>query len=93
MESSPGMWHLYLIRTRRGELYTGVTQDVERRFREHQEGGTKAAKYLRGKNPLELVFQKEIGSRSNALKAEAEIKKWSKDKKESLVKNEIQLTF
>lgn len=84
---------MYLIRTRRGELYTGVTQDVERRFREHQEGGTKAAKYLRGKNPLELVFQKEIGSRSNALKAEAEIKKWSKDKKESLVKNEIQLTF
>ena len=37
------MWHLYLIRTNQGHLYTGVTQDVQRRFKEHQEGGLKAA--------------------------------------------------
>ena len=85
------MWHLYLIRTKKGHLYTGITQDVQRRFQEHQEGGTKAAKYLRGKNPLKLVYQKKVGNRSEALKTEAAIKKWPKDKKESLIKKEIEL--
>lgn len=87
------MWYLYLIRTNKGHLYTGVTQDVQRRFKEHQEGGAKAAKYLRGKNPLKLVFHKKIGDRSEALKTEAAIKKWPKEKKESLVKKEISPTY
>ncbi|MBN4078167.1 GIY-YIG nuclease family protein, partial [Nitrospina gracilis] len=43
------MWHLYLIRTKLGHLYTGITQDVQRRFKEHEEGGVKAAKSLKGK--------------------------------------------
>ena len=85
------MWHLYLIRTNKGQLYTGVTQDVQRRFKEHQKGGVKSAKYLRGKKPLKLVFQKKIGDHSEALKTEAVIKKWSKEKKESLIKKEIPL--
>ncbi|MZG54644.1 MAG: GIY-YIG nuclease family protein [Nitrospinae bacterium] len=86
------MWHVYLIRTRMGHLYTGVTQDVQRRFKEHQEGGVKGAKYLKGKKPLKLVFHKKIGSRSQALKTEAEIKKWPKKKKEALVNQDIPLT-
>jgi len=85
------MWHLYLIRTNKGQLYTGVTRNVQRRFKEHQEGGSKAAKYLRGKKPLKLVFQKKIGDHSEALKTEAIIKKWPKAKKESLIKKEIPL--
>ena len=75
------MWHLYLIRTNQGHLYTGVTQDVQRRFKEHQEGGLKAAKYLRGKKPLKLVFQKKIGDHSEALKTEAAIKNGRKKKR------------
>jgi len=75
-----------------GHLYTGVTQDVQRRFKEHQEGGVKGAKYLKGKKPLKLVFHKKIGSRSQALKTEAEIKKWPKKKKEALVNQDIPLT-
>ena len=47
------MWHLYLIRTKLGHLYTGITQDVQRRFKEHQEGGVKAAKSLKGKTNQE----------------------------------------
>ena len=81
------MWHLYLIRTRTGHLYTGITKNIQKRFEEHQEGGSKAAKYLKGKKPLKLVFYKKIGSLSQALKAEAKIKKWPKEKKESLIKN------
>ena len=78
---------MYLIRTKLGHLYTGITQDVQRRFKEHQEGGVKAAKSLKGKKPLKLVYQEEIGSHSLALKTEAEVKKWPKEKKESLVKS------
>ena len=81
------IWHLYLIRTRTGQLYTGITKNIQKRFKEHQEGGSKAAKYLKGKKPLKLVFYKKIGSLSQALKAEAKIKKWPKEKKESLIKN------
>jgi putative endonuclease len=84
-------WHLYMVRTNQGTLYTGIAQDVSRRFREHQEGGKKAAKYLRGKGPLKLVFQQEIGNRSSALKAEHSLKKLPKLKKENLVKNNERL--
>jgi putative endonuclease len=85
------MWYLYLIRTKLGHLYTGITQDVQRRFKEHQEGGAKAAKSLKGKRPLKLVYQEKIGSHSLALKTEATVKKWPKEKKESLVKKKISL--
>ena len=85
------MWHVYLIRTKMGHLYTGVTQDVQRRFKEHQKEGGKGAKYLKGKKPLKLVFHKKIGTRSQALKTEAQIKKWPKIKKEALVNNETTL--
>ena len=76
-----------MVRTNQGHLYTGITQNVARRFQEHQEGGQKAAKYLRGKGPLKLVFQQEIGSKSSALKAEFAIKKLPKHQKEILVTN------
>ena len=85
------MWYVYLIRTNIGHLYTGVTQNVQRRFKEHQEEGRKGAKYLKGKKPLKLVFHKNIGSHSQALKTEAKIKKLSKKKKEALVNKEIPL--
>ncbi len=80
-------WHLYMVRTRHGQLYTGITQDIARRFIEHQEGSNKAAKYLKGKGPLKLVFQQEIGSHSLALKAEIAFKKLSKKQKELFATN------
>ncbi len=82
-------WHIYMIRTKHGELYTGITQDVERRFAEHTAGGKKGAKYLRGRGPLQLVFQQKIGSRSEASKAEAAVKKMSKEEKEGMVRGKI----
>jgi len=90
LEPSPGFpdmsdWHLYMIRAKNGHLYTGITQDVGRRFAEHVAGGRKAAKYLRGRGPLKLVFSQNIGNRSEALKAEAAVKKMSKTEKEEIL--------
>ncbi|MFC1906864.1 GIY-YIG nuclease family protein [Chloroflexota bacterium] len=79
-------WHLYLIRCHDGSLYTGITTDVARRFAEHQRNGDTGAKYLRGRGPLVLVFQKNLGSRSLALSVESKVKKLSKAKKEELIR-------
>jgi putative endonuclease len=76
-------WFLYLIRCKGDQLYTGITTNIERRLAEHQSG--KGAKYLRGKTPLQLIFQQKIGSRSEALKIEAAVKKWPKVEKEKMI--------
>tara|TARA_B100000446_G_C10551762_1_gene340709 strand:- start:2957 stop:3271 length:315 start_codon:yes stop_codon:yes gene_type:complete len=85
-------WSLYLIRTNKESLYTGITTNVLRRFAEHQGGGVKAAKSLKGKGPLSLEFQIEVGDRSSALKLEYKVKRLSKNKKEQLLKTPNLLT-
>ncbi len=67
-------YSVYLVECRDGSLYTGITVDVARRLTEHERGG-KGAKYLRGKGPLKLVFQREIGDRSLASRLESRIKR------------------
>ena len=80
-------WHLYLVRCRDGSLYTGIATNVARRFAEHQGKGDAGAKYLRGRGPLMLVFQKKLGSRSLALSVESKVKKLSKARKEVLIRD------
>jgi len=72
-----------MIRCKDDMLYTGITTNIERRFAEHQAG--KGAKFLRGKAPLELVYQQPVGSHSEALKMEANMKKLSKAEKEAMI--------
>lgn len=78
-------WFLYLVRTNKGSLYTGITTDVERRFLEHQLGGVKGAKSLKGKGPLTLEFYTIVQNRSVALKLEYKIKQLSKVNKEKII--------
>lgn len=84
-------WSVYLVRAGNGSLYTGISSDVNRRVAEHVSGGARGAKFFRGKGPLELVFQQSVGERSQALKAEAAIKKLRKAEKEKLVRGEVTL--
>jgi putative endonuclease len=53
-------WYLYMVRCHDGSLYTGIAVDVERRFGQHQGSGDGGSKYLRGRGPLTLVFQKRV---------------------------------
>jgi putative endonuclease len=78
-------WYLYLVQCANSHLYTGITKDVARRFSEHQQGGIKAAKFLKGKGPLTLVYQELVGSQSQALKRELKIKKLSRAQKLHLI--------
>jgi putative endonuclease len=78
-------WFLYLIRCRQGSLYAGITTDVERRFLEHQGHGGTGSKYLKGRAPLTLVFSKNLGDKSLALKVEHQVKGLSRVNKERFI--------
>jgi putative endonuclease len=80
-------WFLYIIKCANGHLYTGITTDVARRFSEHQSSGPLAAKYLKGKGPLTLVYQESLSCRSSATKREIEVKKLPRLKKLDLIKS------
>ena len=80
-------WYLYMIRCGDGTLYTGITDDVQRRFAMHQNG--KGVKYTRGRGPLTLVYQIECGSRSEELKAEIRVKALKKQEKIMLYEGRI----
>jgi putative endonuclease len=77
-------WFVYMIQSEKGHLYTGITTDVERRFKEHSDS-KKGAKFFRGKVPVEVVFTKKFKDRSSASKYEALIKKMSRARKIELI--------
>lgn len=78
-------WHLYLVRTRGGDLYTGIATNVARRIAEHAAGGARGAKSLRARGPLELAYEIRLASRSVALRAEHRLKKLSRSQKQAIV--------
>jgi putative endonuclease len=77
-------WSVYILRCSDNSLYTGIATDVSRRMREHEVGKT-GAKYLRGRTPITLMFQQEVGDRSCASRVEHHIKQLSKREKERFV--------
>jgi putative endonuclease len=78
-----GDWYLYLVRCRDDSLYTGISTDVDRRFRSHR--AEVGAKYLKGRGPLALVYKEKIGDKRLACRVERMVKRWAKSKKERLV--------
>jgi putative endonuclease len=82
-------WSVYIVRCADDSLYTGVAIDVERRVAEHQSQGPKAAKYVRGRTPLVLVYSRTLGTRSEAMVEEWRIKQLSKPDKEKLIRRKI----
>ena len=77
-------WFVYILRCGDGSLYTGITDDVNRRLEAHRSG--KGAKYTRGRGPLELVYQEELLDKSAALKREFAIKQLTRAEKLKLLK-------
>ena len=77
------MWYVYILRCGDGTLYTGSTDDVERRLAAHRAG--KGAKYTRGRGPLELVYSEPCGEHAAALRREYAIKKMKRREKELLI--------
>ena len=76
-------YYVYLIRCADNSLYCGMATNIQKRVEQHNAG--KGSKYVRSRGPAVLVYTEEHGDISSALKREADIKKWSKLKKEELV--------
>ncbi len=76
-------WSIYLLRCADGSVYTGIATDVSRRISEHEQG-KRGAKYLRGRGPFELVYQRAVGDRSIATRIEYRVKQLARIEKEDL---------
>ena len=72
-----------MLRCADGTLYTGITNDLDRRMSEHESG--KGAKYTKGRGPFQLVFDETWDDRGAASKREAEIKSLERYQKLKLV--------
>lgn len=60
-------------------LYTGITINLEKRFKDHEDG--KGSKYVRARLPFKHIYTEELRNRSEATRRELEIKKWSRERK------------
>jgi putative endonuclease len=78
------MYHLYILQCADSTLYTGITTDLDRRLLEHNTS-PRAAKYTRARRPVTLVFSKKYRTRSTASKAEARMKKLTREEKQKLI--------
>ena len=75
---------VYIVRCADGTLYTGWTTDLGARVRAHNDG--RGAKYTASRRPVDLVYSESLDSRSAAQKREAEIKSWTRARKDALIR-------
>ncbi len=78
-------WYVYMLRCRDGSLYTGCTNNPERRLAAHNTG--KGAKYTQSRLPVIKVYEEICSDKSEALRREAAIKRLNKAQKEALLTN------
>lgn len=79
-------WHVYILRCADGTLYTGIAIDVGARVKRHESG--RGARYTRGRGPLVLVHVERAGSKGDALRREAAIRRLGRAGKEALLLKE-----
>jgi len=78
-------WLIYILECVDGSLYCGITNNLERRLKQHKGEIKGGAKYTRSHWPCRLVYKEKSASRSEASQREAIIKKMSKDEKQALI--------
>ena len=76
---------MYILECRDGSNYTGVTDNIDRRVKRHNEG--KGAKYTRGRRPVRTVYLENGLTEREARRREREIKSWRRPQKTSLIKS------
>jgi putative endonuclease len=81
------MYFVYILLCSDNSLYTGISNNPDQRLKDHKSG--KGGRYTRLHKPVERVYLEKIGSRSDALKRELQIKSWTRDKKIRILKLEI----
>jgi len=80
------MWYVYILECRNKALYTGVTNNIERRFKDHQAGN--GGHYTSYNRPGKILYTEVYLDRSKAENREQQIKCWSRTKKLALIKGD-----
>lgn len=81
------MYYTYILRCKDNSLYTGITTDLKRRFKEHKEKGKKSAKYTLTHNASKMEIAWKSEDRILASRLEFQLKRLNKKQKEDLIKN------
>jgi putative endonuclease len=79
-------YYVYILKCSDNSYYTGVTNNLERRVIEHQEGLDKNS-YTHNRRPVELVFYTSFTDINQAISFEKQVKGWSRKKKEAIINN------
>lgn len=79
------MHYVYIVECCDGTLYTGYTNDLEKRIKTHNE--KKGAKYTRGRTPVSLKYFEKFDNKNDAMKRESKIKEMGKNRKLMLINN------
>lgn len=79
-------FYVYMLRCSDGSYYIGHTDDLRKRIIEHHEGTLGG--YTKRRRPVELVFSEEFCTRDEALTVERQLKRWSRAKKEALIRGD-----
>ena len=82
------MYFLYILQCSDQTFYTGITTNLDRRIKEHNQSKM-GAKYTKARRPVKLVYSKEFIDRSTALVEEYKIKKLYRSQKIDLIKNKL----
>lgn len=77
------MWLVYILKCKNDDLYTGITDNLQRRFEEHASG--KGGHFTKSFVAEKILFSEEYPDKSSALKREAQIKGWTRRKKLALI--------
>ena len=80
------MYYTYILRCSDNSLYTGMTNDLNKRINEHFSKSKKGAKYTKSRRPVRLVYAETFSTKEEAMKREAAIKKLSRKEKEELIR-------
>ena len=78
-------WVVYILQCADDTLYTGITNDIEKRLQQHNGELKNGAKYTRSRQPVTLVYSESTESRSEASKREYAIKRLSRLQKQALI--------
>lgn len=87
------MNYTYILKCKDGSLYTGWTNNLEKRIKDHNAG--KGAKYTKSRRPVELVYYETFDTKEEAMKREYAVKQLSRTKKIQLIsdKKEVAQTL
>lgn len=78
-------YYIYILECADGSLYVGSTNDLEKRLHRHNNSKS-GAHYTKIRRPVVLKYSEKLENLSEALKREAEIKKWKRENKLELIK-------